>query len=171
MKKIFLSLLILIGVLTITACGKSSTNDLIKIVDKKDRGYVTTFQTKNNNFVQKDPQYNHVDNEKLGIFLTFDYIESSKESYEYYKTHNFLGVQYSANEVKDYKWNNYSGYSYGIKENEMSFRILLEDDGENVVVLDVFVGPKEKTVDFAKIFESNDFQNFLNSVEFQKENK
>ena len=178
-RKIILSLLILVAVFTITGCGKESenkvkesNNNLITITDVKGRGYVTTFKTINNKFVQTNPKYNHVDNQELGIFMSFEYIESSKEAYDYAKTHNFLGREYSEGEVKDYKWNNYDGYSYGISDNEMYFRILLEDDTDKSVVLSVFVGPKNgKDVDFAKIFDSDDFQKFLNSIEFKKENK
>ena len=175
MKKILLSLLIIVALFTITGCGKEVNNrkkeskeSLIKITDNKDKGYVTTFKTINNKFTQPNPKYGHVDSEELGIFITFSYIESTKEAYDYAKTHNFLGREYAEGEVKDYKWNNYSGYSYGIAENEMYFRILLEDDVDNSIVLDAYVGPKDKEVDFAKLFDSDDFQRFLNSIEFKK---
>lgn len=177
-KKILLGILVVVCLFAITGCGKESekkseksNNNLIKITDNKDRGYVTTFKTINNKFVQTNPKYNHVDCEKLGIFMSFEYVESSKEAYDYAKTHNFLGREYAEGEVKDYKWNNYSGYSYGISENEMYFRILLEDDKDKSVVLSAYVGPSGKDVDFAKVFDSDDFQKFLNSIEYKKENK
>ena len=180
-KKILLSLLIVV-LFTITGCGKNqennieeSNNNFIKIIDNKDRGYVTTFKTINNKFVQTNPKYNHVDSEKLGIFITFDYIESSKEAYDYAKTHNFLGREYSKGEVKEYKWNNYDGYFYGISENEIYFRILLEDDKDKSIVLSGFVGPKvnskNKNEDLTKYVDNEDFQKFLNSIEFKNENK
>ena len=172
-KKILLSLLVIVALFTITGCvkntkNKGSSETLIKLVDKKDKGYVTTFKVKND-FTQPDLKYNHVDNEKLGIFITFDYIESSKEAYDYAKTHNFLGREYAEGEVKEYKWNNYDGYFYNINENEMYFRILLEDNPENSIVLSAYVGPKNKDVDLTKIADNEDFQNFLNSIEFKKE--
>lgn len=174
-KKILLSLLVVVGLFTMTGCGKESSNkvkesdnDLIKITDK-DKGYVTTFKTINNKFVQKSPKYNQIHSEDLGVFISFDYIESSKEAYDYAKTHNFLGYEYGEGEVKDYTWNNYSGYTYNVKEKEMYFRILLEDNAENSIVLSGYVGDEHtKDLDLTKDFDSEDFQKFLNSIEFKK---
>ena len=144
------------------------TNNKITITEK-DKGYVTTFDTINNKFNQKDPAYKQVDSEDLGVFISFQYIESSKKEYDYYKTHNFLGNEYAKGEVKDYTWNGYSGYTYNVEEKEMSFRILLEDNGENSVVLSAYVGDKHtKDLDLTKDFNSEDFQKFLNSTEFKK---
>ena len=176
-RKILLALLVIVALFAITGCGKEvknkttkSNENLIKITDNKDKGYVTTFKTIDDTFIQTNPKYNHVDSEKLSIFMSFDYIESSKEAYDYAKTHNFLGREYAEGEIKEYKWNNYEGYFYGIAENEMYFRILLEDDKDNCIVLSAYVGPKNgKDIDFAKLSESNDFQKFLNSIEFKKE--
>ena len=180
-RKIILSILVLLALFIITGCGKEteskvkgSSNDLIKITDNKNRGYVTTFKTINNKFIQPNPKYNHVDSDELGIFITFDYIESSKEAYDYAKTHNFLGHEYADGEVKDYKWNNYDGYFYSVSENEMYFRILLEDDTNNSIVLSGFVGPKvdskNKNEDLTKLVDNEDLQKLLNSIEFKKEN-
>ena len=85
-KKILLVLLFLVGLLTITGCGKESSTDKKKSIsvitissDKKD--YVTTFKsTDEDGFVQKDPKYTQIHSEKLGVFISFDYIESPKES-------------------------------------------------------------------------------------------
>ncbi len=175
-RKFILCLLLVVALFVTGGCGKKQetkdeeANDaLITIKDNKDRGYVTTFKTINNKFTQPNPKYSHVDNVELGIFITFDYIVSSKEAYDYAKTHNYLGREYTEGQVKDYKWNKYDGYSYGISDNEMYFRILLEDDKDNSVVLSAYVGPKGKDVDFAKVFDSDDFQKFLNSIDFKKE--
>ena len=176
-RKIILSILILVALFTITGCGKKlenkdKGNDLIKLTDNKDKGYVTTFKTINNKFKQPNQKYNHVDSDDLGVFITFDYIESSKEAYDYAKTHNFLGVEYKEGTVKDYKWNNYDGYFYNISENEIYFRILLEEDKDNSIVLSGFVGPKvdakNKNEDLTKFVDNQDFQKFLNSIEFKK---
>lgn len=180
-KKILLSILIVVAIFTVTGCEKKdksksteSNSDIIKITEN-DKGYTTTFKTINGKFIQSNPKYNHVDSDDLGIFISFDYIESPKETYDYAKTHNFLGNEYAEGEVKDYKWNNYEGYTYGREENEAYFRILLEDDVDNSIVLSAYVGPKvdakNKADDIAKIVESDDFQEFLNSIEFKKENK
>ena len=180
-KKIFLSLLVVACLFAITGCGKKSdvkekeSDTIIKIVDNKDKGYVTTFKSVGNKFVQTNPKYNHVDSEDLGVFITLDYIESSKEAYDYAKTHNFLGREYSEGDIKEYKWNKYDGYFYNIGENEIYFRILLEEEKENVIVLTGFVGPKTdskvKNDDLTKLVDNKDFQSFLNSIEFNKENK
>ena len=178
-KKLLLGVFILIGLFTIMGCSKKtennkgSSNDLIKITDNKDKGYVTTFKTINNKFVQTNPKYNHVDSDDLGIFITLDYIESSKEAYDYAKTHNFLGNEYSEGDIKEYKWGNYDGYFYSVSENEMYFRLLLEDDTDNSIVLSGFVGPKtdskNKNEDLTKLVDNEDLQKFLNSIEFKKE--
>ena len=182
LKKKILIILVILGLFTITGCGKKSdsenqesSDNLIKIVDNKDKGYVTTFKTVNDKFIQTNPKYNHVDSTDLGVFITFDYIESSKEAYDYAKTHNFLGGEYAKDAVKDYKWNNYDGYFYNISENELYFRILLEDDKDNSIVLSGYVGPKvdseNKNEDLTKFVDNKDFQKFLNSIEFKKESK
>lgn len=181
-RKMFLVLGIIIALFTITGCGKKTeknveelSTDLIEIVDNKDKGYVTTFKTIDNKFVQPNPKYNHVDSDELGIFITLEYIESSKEAYDYAKTHNFLGNEYAEGDVKEFKWNNYDGYCYNISENELYFRILLEDDPNNSVVLSGFVGPKvdskNKNEDLTKLVDNEDFQDFLSSIEFTKDNK
>ena len=179
-KRILLGIFIVVGLFTIVGCSKKadnnlkgSSNDLIKITDNKDRGYVTTFKTINNKFVQPNPKYNHIDSEDLGVFITLEYIESTKEAYDYAKTHNFLGREYSEGDIKEYKWNNYDGYFYNISENELYFRILLEDDPNNSIVLSGYVGPKtdskNENKDLTKLVDNKDFQNFLNSIEFKKE--
>ena len=183
-RKILLSLLVLTMVITITGCGKTDSkkdNSTEKKVEEKeeklikltakDKEYFTTFKTVDDKFVQTNPKYNQVDSEELGVFITFQYIESTKEAYDYAKTHNFLGNKYAEGEVKEYKWNNYDGYSYGIAENELYFRILLEDSKDNCIVLSAFVGPKNKKVDFSKLLDSEDFKKFLNSIEFKKDSK
>lgn len=181
-KKVLLILLVIIGLFVITGCDKKkennsnkSSNDIIKIVDVNDKGYVTTFKTIDNKFIQTNPKYNHVDSDDLGVFITFEYIESSKEAYDNSKIYNFLGVKYSDGEVKEYKWNNYDGYFYNVSDTELYFRILLEDDPDNSIVLSGYVGPKvdskNENNDLANFADSDDFQNFLNSIEFKKENK
>ena len=181
-RKVLLSIMVVLALFTITGCGKKteskskeSESNLIKITDVKDRGYVTTFKTINNKFVQTNPKYNHVDSDELGVFITFEYIESTKEAYDYSKTHNFLGVEYSEGDVKEYKWNNYDGYFYNVSETEIYFRILLEEENDNVVVLSGFVGPKvdskNENKDLTKFADNDDFQEFLNSIEYKKENK
>ena len=181
-EKIILSIWIILALFMITGCDKESnnkekesSNNLITIKDNKDKGYTTTFKTISNKFIQTNPKYNHVDSEELGIFISFDYIESSKEAYDYAKTHNFLGVEYAEDAIKEYQWNNYNGYFYNISENELYFRVLLEEDTDNSIVLSGFVGPKvdsdNKNEDLTKLVDNNDFQKFLNSIEFKKENK
>ena len=176
-KKFIFSLLIILSLFVITGCNskkedKEKEETLIKITDN-DKGYVTTFKTVNNKFVQTNPKYNHVDSDDLGIFISLDYIESTKEAYDYARTHNFIGVEYAEGTVIDYKWNKYDGYLYDISQTEMSFRILLEDDPDNSIVLSGFVGPKtdskNKNDDLTKFIENKDFQKFLNSIEFKKE--
>ena len=178
-KKILLGLLVLLGLFTITGCGKElsskekeTNNNIIKITEK-DKGYVTTFNSANDTFVQKDPKYNQIHSEKLGVFISFDYIESSKETYDYYKTHNLFGNEYAEGDVKEYTWNNYSGYTYNIKEKELSFRILLVDDEQNSIVLTAYVGDEHtvKDLNMSKTFDSEEFQKFLNSIKFKKESK
>ena len=177
-NKLLLVLLVLVSVFVIVGCGKKEENgnnktkdSLIIISDKKDKGYVSTFKTGNSHFVQENPKYNQIHNEELGVFISFDYIESTKEAYDYAKTHNLFGNEYAEGSVTDYKWNNYDGYTYGIQDNEMYFRILLEDDKDNCIVLTAFVGPKKKDIDFKEVFNSEEFQSFLNTLEFKKENK
>ena len=142
-KKVLLILLVIIGLFVITGCDKKkennsnkSSNDIIKIVDVNDKGYVTTFKTIDNKFIQTNSKYN---------------------------------------QVKEYKWNNYDGYFYNVSDTELYFRILLEDDPDNSIVLSGYVGPKvdskNENNDLTNFADSDDFQNFLNSIEFKKENK
>ena len=174
MKKIFivalLACVLFAGVFILTGCGnkEETNNNMIKIIDK-DKNYVTTFDSINNKFEQKNPAYSQVDSEDLGIFISMSYKEYPKSYYDYYKTHNFLGVEFSEGDTKDYKWNEYSGYTYSISETEGYFKILLEDNEENSIILDGYVGGQiGKNTDVTKIFDNEDFQKFLNTIEFKK---
>ena len=177
-KKIILIILIIVGLFAVTGCNKNSNssenkaNSLITI-SSNEKTYVTTFRSSNDGFVQKDPKYSQIHSEKLGVFISFDYIESPKETYDYYKTHNLFGYEYSKEDVKDYTWNNYSGYTYNVGKKEMYFRILLVDDKENSVVLTAYVGDKHTIddLDMSKTFNSKEFQDFLNTIEFKNESK
>ena len=149
-----------------SSVSEESSNNMITITDK-DKKYETTFNSVK--FNQKSPAYSQVDSEDLGVFVSFSYNELPKSHYEYYKTHNFLGVEFSEGETKDYTWNNYSGYTYSMSETEANFKILLEDDEENSIVLVGYVGGQsDKDVNVASTFDSEDFQNFLNTIEFKK---
>ena len=189
MKKKFIVVLLIgvliAGIFTLTGCSNNkedsnnkeenketssiseeSNNNKITITDK-DKKYEITFNS--TKFNQKSPAYAQVDSEDLGVFVSFSYNELSKSHYDYYKTHNFLGVEFSEGETKDYTWNNYSGYTYNMDETEANFKILLVDDEENSVVLVGYVrGQSGKDVNVASIFDSEDFQNFLNTIEFKK---
>ena len=105
--------------------SEESNNNLIKITNREN-SYVTTFDSINNKFTQKNPAYSQVDSKDLGIFISLSYKECPKSTYDYYKTHNFLGVEFSEGETKDYTWNKYSGYTYSVSETEVNFKILLE---------------------------------------------
>ncbi len=176
-KKNLLSLLVIIILFITTGCSnkpfdlfKEEENYNLITITSKDKGYLTTFKSSNNIFVQTSPKYNQIHSEDLSVFISFSYIESSKEAYDYTKTHNFLGYEYAKGEVKDYKWNNYSGYTYNVKENEMYFRILLVDDKEKSIILSAYVGDKHtKNLNLTKDFDSEDFQKFLNTIEFKYE--
>ncbi len=168
MKKIVLSLLIIVCLLMITGCKKSSEKIIRILSDEK--SYVTTFKGSDNTFIQENPKYNQIHSEVLSLFISFDYIESTKEAYDYAKTHNFLGYEYSKGSVKDYTWNNYSGYTYNVNDNEVYFRILLVDDKDNSIVLSAYVGNKHtKDISVAKAFESKEVQDFLNTIEFKND--
>ena len=52
---------------------------------------------------------------------SFDYIESPKETYDYYKTHNLFGNEYADGDVTDYTWGKYSGYTYNVQGKSFSF--------------------------------------------------
>ena len=168
-KKIFLFLLVFVSLFTITGCSndKEKVEESFIKITSKDKEYYTTFKSTIDKFVQTNPKYNFVDNEELGIFMSFQYIESSKEAYDYAKTHNFLGYEYSKDEIKEYKWNNYSGYTFDVKEKEMNIRILLNDDKDNSVVLSIYIGDKHtKDLNLIKDFDSEEFQKFFNTIEF-----
>ena len=183
-KKMLLVLLILVGLLTITGCGKDSSGEK-KESDKKEsssvitissdeKDFVTKFKSTNEDgFVQKDPKYTQIHSEKLGVFISFDYIESPKETYDYYKTHNLFGNEYAEGDVTDYTWGKYSGYTYNVQDKEMYFRILLVDDPENSVVLSGYVGDKHTNddLDMSKTFNSKEFQDFLNTIDFKNDSK
>lgn len=173
-NKLFLIILVLVGLFTITGCDKnsnssnnSSNNTIIISSDEKD--YKTTFKSGDSGFTQKDPKYSQIHSEKLGVFISFDYIESPKETYDYYKTHNLFGYEYKDGDVTDYTWGKYSGYTYNVDKKEMYFRILLVDDKENSIVLTGYVGDKHTNddLDMVKVFDSKEFQDFLNTIKFE----
>ena len=177
-RKLILGLFIVVGLLTITGCNKNANNtkkesNSIITISNKENNYSTTFKSSADGFGQKDPKYNQIHSEKLGVFISFDYIESTRETYDYYKTHNIFGNEYAEGDVKEYTWNNYNGYTYNVEEKEMYFRILLVDDKDKSVVLTAYVGDKHTIddLDMSKTFNSKEFQNFLNTIEFKNDNK
>ena len=169
-KKILFIVLVIVGLFTFTGCGKSveTTKEKAKNnieIHSKDKNYYTTF--KSDKFIQKKPEYMQIDSEDLGVFISFQYIESSKETYDYYKTHNLFGNEYGKGDTKDYKWNKYDGYTYNIEQNSISFRVLLKDDAENSIVLSGYVGSNHtKDLDFTKDFDNKDIQSLLNTMKF-----
>ena len=175
-KKFLLGLIVLMGLFAITGCGKETSKESDKksenviTITSDDGKYVTTFKSTDDGFDQKDPKYSQIHSEKLGVFISFDYIESPKETYDYYKTHNLFGNKYADGDIKEYTWNKYSGYTYNVGDKEAYFRVLLEDDVDNSIVLTAYVGDKHTIddLDMAKTFESKEFQNFLNTMEFKK---
>lgn len=168
-KKILICLLVLLGLFTFIGCGNKNTenisdNENIIIIQNKDKNLIVSFRSIDD-FKYRKSLGSRVENEKLGLSMTLSFEKKTKEEYDNNKKYDFNGDR----EIKEYIWNNYEGYSYGVREKDMNFRVLLEVDGDNVISLYGYVlESQDKDARVEQVFESEEVQRFLNTIQFKK---
>lgn len=174
MKKILISLLLVVTLFNLTGCGKKEknnedvkTNDIVI----SDEGFGTTTLS-----YSKDLDYT-VNEEKGGKYKEFT-IRSEKENFELQLYHtDIYNTGYNANKetrskvngYKEYKWGNLEGYSYGASKDSIKFNILLKDnDGRYKLLFGSMESIDYNNANIPETFESENIQKLLNSIKFSE---
>ena len=175
MKKKILNIGIVImliaSLVILTGCEK---NKEIVLKDNNE-GFVTTFKyPESQNFEVTDEDSDSgkyaqmvIENKANNIELEIYYFEESKDSYESSKD-----TRKNDEGFKEYKWNNYEGYIYSVSEDSLYFNILLQDESEDDMLIGLFgsvEGIEYGEGNIVDSFNSEEFQNFMKSIEFKIE--
>ena len=167
MKKIILILFLLL----LTSCSlykyEETTNEYKKmiLVDTnfgttsfsypKDKDYVIQREKSNN------PATIYTTSEKENFVLYINHINTTNDSYETSKKNRTKSSSY-----KEYKWNNFKGYSFNGSKDNINFIIMLKEDNEYAIGL--FGTLKTSNdVDATELFKSDEFQKMMNSITFE----
>lgn len=169
MKKILLSLLIVLSLFVLTGC--KDNKEKITIKDKK-LNYTTTFS------YDKEDGFEFVKNIKGGKFseiefknekenLTFDmyYSESSDDNASTMKKNREKNQKY----YKEYKFGEYDGYIYSDYKDNLYVVITLKEDMKENSVTELFVSVEMINYDKDKVvynmFKKDKIINFFKSIE------
>ena len=165
-------LMLIASLFVLTGCEK---NKEIVLKDNK-TGYTTTFkypESQNFNIVDEDQESGTfvemtIENQEKNIELEMYYFEESDSSYELSKE-----GRKDADGYKEYKWNNYEGYIYSVDNNSLYFNVLLhKETSEDDMDIGLFGSLTSINYDESNVpetFDSKDFQDFMNSMEFKIE--
>ena len=186
MKKILISLLLAVTIVSLTGCGKknetkgndtTNKNETInnvvttKNITLEDEDFgITTFTFDGNKDYEIREEYagkyvdvtisSKNDNFKLQLyhFLTNDIsYENNKESRK------------ESSNYKEYKWNNFDGYTYNGSKNSIDFNIFLKNNNGEVKALFGSMEYKDdETANIPEFFESDTFQKFINTITFSE---
>ena len=175
MKKKILNIGIVImliaNLIILTGCEK---NKEIVLKDNNE-GFVTTFKYPESQAFEVTEEDNDsgkyaqmvIENKTNNIELEIYYFEETKDSYNSSKD-----SRKDDEGFKEYKWNNYEGYIYSVYDDSLYFNILLQDESEDDMIIGLFGSVETIEYGEGKIidsFESEDFQNFMKSIEFKIE--
>ena len=176
-KKIFIIVLLIGLLITITGCNKDKKSTAKKKVstDKeivlKDEGFGTTTMTysKDKDYVIKEEhsgKYTEltITSEKENFKMQLYHFDTSSASFGIGKANR------SGSEgFMEYTWNNYKGYTYNGDKNSISFNILLKDDSKSSKAL---FGSMEyvdvNTANVTETFRGENIQKLLNSITFEE---
>ena len=163
--------MLIVSLFTLTGCEK---NEEIVLKDQE-TGYTTTFkypESQTFKVTEEDQDSGKFaemtsENEANNIELEIYYFEESKHIYDDMKDSRKEDEGY-----KEYKWNNYEGYIYSVDEYSLYFNILLQDETEDSDAIGLF--GSVDAIDYneantPKAFDSEEFQNFMKSIEFKIE--
>ena len=175
-KYIFLIIGIIVAVVVLSLfllLGNENKKELV-LKDNK-TGYTTIFKyPKSQTFEITDEDQEGgkfaeiiVKNEANNIELEMYYYEESKNLYNTIKEDRKEDEGY-----KEYKWNNYEGYIYNVDDESLYFSILLQDETEESDAICLF--GSVDAIDYneantPEAFDSEEFQNFMKSIEFKIE--
>ena len=182
MKKKYLKSLLIVSLLVlsifITGCDKKENKEKtsnMKTVEIKDEkaginttfkynkadGYeVTNIDTDSGKYVQVT-----VENKEKNIEIEMYYFETLDTSYNKTKDSRSNSDGY-----KEYTWNGYEGYSYNGDKYKIDFNILLKKDTEkmDIGLFGTISYIDYNDADVMNVFESEDFQKFMNTIEFKE---
>ena len=179
MKKllfIVLPVILVIVVLLIFVGFKKNKKDEIKEIVYKDNksGYTLKFKIpKNSQYVVKDINQEGgrfaeliMENKEKNVELQMYYFEITDENYKKIKQDRSETAGY-----KEYKWNNYDGYSYLGDKYSVSFNMYLKEETDNNRAVCLFGSMEYINNDNAnslEVFNSEEFQNMMQTMEFSE---
>lgn len=175
-KNLILILGIIIAVLVIGLVFFIKPEKKKEIVLKDNRtGYTTIFkypESQTFEITEEDQDSGKfasitVKNEEKNIEFEMYYYEESRNLYNTVKEDRKAEEGY-----KEYKWNNYEGFIYNVDDETLYFNIYLQDETEESDAICLF--GSVDAIDYneantPEAFESEEFQNFMNSIEFKIE--
>ena len=169
LKAFVIALILVTSVFVLTGCESKK-----EIVLKDDKtGYTTIFKyPENQDFVVTDEDKDSgkfvemtVENKSNNIELEMYYFEELRTTYDSGKEYNKEDEGF-----KEYKWGKYDGFIYSVSENSLYFNILLQEENGDVIGLFGAVSTIDyNNTNITESFNSKDFQDFMNSIEFKIE--
>ena len=174
MKKILVSLLLVVALVSLTACGKKEDKkeeQNTKEVVINDEGFGKTTLAYN-----KDLDYK-VDEAHDGKYMDV-IISSENENFEFELYHfDISETGYNLNKenrknqegYKEYKWNGLEGYVYNVSNDSTYINILLKNnDGQLKALFGSLTSINYNTANIPGVVESDNFQKLLNSIKFSE---
>ncbi len=172
MKKVLVSLLLVVTLFSLTGCGKDEPKkENVKNIVISDEGFGTTTLSYSN-----DLDY-EVKEETGGKYKEYT-IKSVKENFELQLYHTDIYENgYNANKdirskvqgYKEYKWGNLEGYSYGASKDSIKFNIVLKvEEGKYKLLFGSMESIDYNNANIPETFESDNVQKLLNSIKFSE---
>ena len=182
MKKLLISILVLTTLLNLSGCNskneqkennEETNNNIVSTksvtLEDEDIG-ITTFKFDSNKDYEIKEEYSgkYVDvtlSSKIENFeLQLYHFITNDISYE-----NNKNSRSESNNFKEYKWNDFDGYTYNGSKNSISFNIFLKNnDGEVKALFGEMSSQNIENANISEFFESENFQKFLNTITFSE---
>ena len=175
-KKLFIGVLLLGLIITITGCSKDKVVKKIKKEDPdkkivlKDESFGTTTMTysKDKDYVIKEDnsgKYTEltITSETEGFELQIYHIDITSAGFGTSKANRSGSTGFM-----EYTWNSLKGYTYNADKNMISFNILLKDNSNSSKALFGQMSSTNTNTNVEEIFRSEEFQKILNSITFEE---
>ena len=175
MKKI-IDYLLIIGIMILFISGCNTNKDNLINVNFEDQQFhfLTTFSYDSNldyTFTNKNEEENEyasltMTSKRLNIILDMQYDEISKEQYKI----NRDSVSSYANYAK-YVINGYDSYTFSTSDDNLYSMVILDNDEKNAnpaLYMRFSIINDNRQTDLKKIYDSEEFQNFITSIKFKK---
>ena len=170
---VFLIIVLIGSAILLSGCGKKMSEITIK--DNK-TGYTAVFKyPEEQTFKVTDEDQDSgkyvemtIENEANNIELEVYFFDESKNIYNSSKDNRKDDEGF-----KEYNWNKHEGYIYNVDDDSLYFNIVLQDETADGGIIGLFGSVSKldynKETKILESFDSKDFQDFMNTVEFKTE--